>query len=191
MVTIESIRCILWDFYNLIQGKEMLNLILISIGLGTFSVALFTFLSIITDWFKRKIPLEFGFLLDNTTSTLLNLSSGDPAKPIFLRFHNTSKTTLTGIVLDIRIIRPLGLSGTDHALTTYTPGKTIHGRVPDNAFYHIRHSELVLFGNDKLEIRIELNTAGLTPGTYKIESTAYSSEQDFKYKMIELIIKVT
>lgn len=84
----------------------------------------------------------------------------------------------------------MSLSGTDHALT-YIPGKTITGRAPDNSFYHIRHSELVLFGNDKLDIRIELNTAGLIPGTYKIESTAYLSEQDYKYKKIELIIKVT
>ena len=190
MITLESTRCIVWNFYNLIQEKEMLNLILILIGLGTFSVALFTFLSIITDCFKRKIPLEFGFLLDNATTTQLNLSSGDPAKPIFLRFHNTSKTTLTGIVLDIRVMRPLSISGTDHALT-YIPGKTIHGKPPGNAFYHIRYSELVLFGNDKLDIKIELNTTRLTPGTYKIESTAYSSEQDFKYKKIELIIKVT
>lgn len=158
--------------------------------MATFSVALFTFLSTITDWFKRKIPLTFGFLLDGAITSQLNLSSGDQAKPIYLRFHNTSKTTLTGIVLDIRIIRPLSLSGTERALT-YIPGKTIHGRPSDNAFYHIRHSELVLFGNDKLDTRIELNTAGLTPGIYKIKSTAYSSEQDFKYKKIELVIKVT
>ena len=167
----------------------MLNLILILIGLGTFSVALFTFLSIITEWFKRKIPLEFGFLLDNATTTQLNISSGDPSKPIFLRFHNTSKTTLTGVVLDIRIIRPLRLSS--GRAVTYIPGKTIHGRSPGNAFYHIRHSELVLFGNDTLDFRIMLNTSGLTPGTYRIESAAYSSEQNFKYKKIELIINVT
>ena len=106
-----------------VNDNTMENIILIIVATCTLCVALLTLLASITDWFKRKIPIKFGFLYNNQVVPKIELASGDPAKPIFIRFYNLSKTTLTGIVIDIRFLKPISLSGTGNALT-YIPGKT-------------------------------------------------------------------
>jgi hypothetical protein len=159
------------------------------LGVGTFLVATLAFLAMITDLFKKRIPISYGFLLNEQTVNELDLSTGDEAKPIFLRFRNIGETTLTGVILDIRFLKPIVLSATKTALT-YFPGKIIHGRTEDESYYWIRHSELVILGKDKLDFRVELNTKGQSPGTYKVIITIYSTQQAYKLKKSELLIKM-
>ena len=168
----------------------MVDTLLVAIGAGTLVVAVLTLLASVTDWFKRVIPIQYGFLVDNTIVGDLALSTGDPAKPILLRFHNSGQTTLTGVVLDIRFLRPLTLSGTQTALS-FLPGKTTHGRTPDESYYLIRYSELEVVGKDNLDFRVELDTTGKSPGTYRVLVTAYSTQQDYKYKKLELTMRMT
>lgn len=167
----------------------MVNIILIILGASTLLVATLAFLATITDWFKKRIPIDYGFLLDKKIVNELSLSTGDEAKPIFLRFHNVGETTLTGVILDIRFLKPIGLSGTQAALT-FIPGKTIHGRTEDKSYYLLRYSELEMVAKDKLDFRVELNTKGKSPGTYKVLVTIYSTQHDYKYKKSELLIKM-
>jgi hypothetical protein len=168
----------------------MADIVPIVLGAGTLAVAALTFLASVTNWFKRSIPIEYGFLVDDSIVKNLNLSTGDPAKPINLRFHNSAQTTLTGVVLDIRFLHPLALSGTQTALS-FMPGKTTHARTADGSYYLIRYSELEMVGQDKLDFRVELNTQGKSPGTYKVLVTAYSTQQDYKYKKSDLFIRMT
>lgn len=162
---------------------------LIVISTSTLLIALLTFLSSITSWFKRTIPIQFGFLLNDQNVDKLDIATGDPAKTIILRFHNQGKTTLTGIILDMRFLSPLALSGTGKALS-YIPGKTQHGRTSDGSYYLIRHSELELVGDDNLDLRVELNTRGKNPGTYKVIVTVYSTQQEFEFKKAELSLEI-
>ena len=166
-----------------------MTVIVIIIGVATLTVAIFTFLASVTSWFKRGIPVEFGFLIDDKIMQRIELSTGDPAKPLFLRFRNVSKSTLTGIVMDLRFYRPLTLSGTEQALSVI-PGKTTHGRPPDNRYYHIRYSELEMPGDESMDFRIELSTEKKTPGTYRVCVTVYSIQQDYKYKKTDLSIQM-
>lgn len=160
---------------------------LIIIAGATFVVALLAFLASVTPWFKQTIPIQFGFLMDDKIVQQMELSTGDPTKPIFLRFHNSGKGTLTGVVLDIRFYRPLSLSATGQALS-FIPGKTTHGRTPDKSYYLIRYSELEMVGDEDMDFRVELNTQNQTPGTYNVGITAYSTQRDQKYKKSELSI---
>jgi len=120
------------------------------------------------------------------------LSTGDQAKQILFRFRNLSKLTLTGVVLDMRFQRPLTLSGTDRAVSVI-PGKTKHGRVrvPGNTYYYILHSELDILGEDSFDYGVELDTKGQAPGTYTVLITAYTTQQDYKYKRFKLSIEMT
>ncbi len=165
----------------------MVNVILVLLGAGTLLVALLTFLATVTDWLKSRIPIACGFLLNEKMVSELSLSTGDEAKPVFLRFHNKGETTLTGVVLDIRLLKPIVLSGTEKALT-FIPGKTIHGRTENKGYYLIRYSELEMVGGDNLDSRVELNTKGQSPGTYKVLVTAYSTQNDYKLRRSELMI---
>jgi len=167
----------------------MTDFILIIIGIATFTVALLAFLSSVTSWFKQGIPVEFGFLIDDKIVQYLELATGDPAKPLILRFRNIGKSTLTGIVIDLRFYRPLTLSGTEQALSVI-PGKTIHGRPPDNRYYHIRYSELEMPGDESMDFRVELSTEKKVPGTYRVCATVYSTQQDYKYKKVDLSIQL-
>ena len=160
---------------------------LIVLTAATFIVVLLTLFALITPWFKQGIPIQLGFLIDNRIVEQVELSTGDEAKPVILRFHNRGKGTLTGLVLDIRFHRPLALSGTGEALNVI-PGKTIHGRPPDNSYYLIRYTELEMVGHQDMDFRVELNTQNKTPGTYKVGVTAYSTRLDYKYKKVELSI---
>lgn len=161
----------------------------IFIGGATFIVALLAFLASVTSWFERTIPIKFGFLVNGRIVQQIELSTGDPAKPILLRFCNFGKGILTGVVLDMRFYRPLGLSGTGQALT-FIPGKTTHGQIPDNSYYLIRHSELEMVGHQNMDFRVELNTQNMTPGTYKVGVIVYSTQQHYKYKKAELSISM-
>jgi hypothetical protein len=164
-----------------------MELIIVILTGGTFVVASLAFLSRVTDWLKKTIPVSFGFLLNEQITTELVLATGDPAKPVSLRFHNSGKTTLTGVVLDIRFLKPIVLSATSRAIT-YIPGKTMHGRTSDGSFYHYQHSELVIAGHDSMDFRVELNTEGQSPGTYQVMVTIYSTQQAYKYKKSTLSI---
>ncbi len=153
----------------------------------TFLTAALTLMAATTDTFKRKIPIDFGFLLDGKIKNRIEVSTGDPAKNMPLRVRNIKRSILTGIVLDIRFFRPLFLSSTDKALT-YFPGKTIHGKAADNSYYHILHTELNIPGHRHVDFNVELNTEGKTPGTYNIGVYAYSTQHDYKFKELNLSI---
>ena len=166
------------------------SVVIIILAGGTLIVALLTFLASITDLFKKSIPIDYGFLFDGETVDKLGLSTGDPAKPVVLRFRNSSKCTLTGVVLDMRFHRPLRLSATNRALAVI-PGKTEHAKAQDNSYYHIRISELEMFGEENFDYRVELDTKGINPGTYRISVTAYSTQQNYKYKKCDLVVDMS
>ena len=108
-------------------------------------------------------------------------------RTLIFRVQNTKKSTLTGIILDIRIFRPLYLSSTNSALS-YFPGNTIHGRAADNSYYHILHTNLNIPGHRYTDFKIEIDTKGKTPGTYPIGIYAYSDQQDYKFKELNLSV---
>lgn len=160
------------------------------IPVGALIMTVLIFLASVTDWFKKSIPVKFGFLVDGSIVTNLSLSSGDPEKPIFLRFCNRGRITLVGLIFNIQFLHPLSLSGSSSALSLI-PGKTVHGRVSDRSYYLIRYSDIELVGLGKKDFRIELNTKGKTPGTYKVLITVYSTQKDYEFKKIELSIEIT
>ena len=163
------------------------NIAIIVIGIATFVTALATFLNSVFDWFRRRLPVRFGFLLNDKIVDQLQVASGDPAKPIHLRLHNFSKTTLTGVVLDMRFLRPLALSATDKALSII-PGKTAHGHIEAENHYWIRHSDLVIPGDDHLNFGVELNTKGISPGTYRVLVKMFTTMEIYKIRETELKI---
>lgn len=163
---------------------------LLLVTIGTFLAAVLTFLATVTDWFKHEIPVEFGFLLNDSIVDNLDLSSGDAAKPISLRFRNTGSTTLAGLVLNMEFMEPISLSGTDSALTL-VPGKTVHGRIKDQNYYLIRYEDIMLLGQRQLDFRVELNTRNKSPGISKVLVSVYSTQSHYKFKKIELSIHMS
>ena len=140
---------------------------LLFVASGTFLLAGLTFLSFTTDWFKRKIPVEFGFIFNDSIANKLSLSSGDAAKPISLRFRNSGRTTLLGLVFNIELLEPISISGSNSAITEF-PGKTIHGRFTDQGYYLIRYEDVLLLGQGQLDFRVELNTRDKSPGVHRV-----------------------
>ena len=175
--------------------QTMTDYITTIIAAATLVCAVFTLLAIVTDWFKRRIPLEYGFFRDDKIVTELKVSTGDPAKRILLRFHNSSKTTLVGVILDVRFLAPLVLSATQSAIVVpiddKDPNPPKHGRLADERCYWIRCSEVSMLGDANWDLRVELNTQVITPGTYKVRITVYSTQQNYKYKQSELMITIT
>lgn len=172
------------------SGISISNIIMWFIYVGTFIVALLAFLAQVTNWFKPSIPIDFGFLVDNKIQKNLELATGDAAKPIILRCHNNSQMTIRGLVIDIQFLKPLALSGTGTALTVPTTGTLIHGRSEDKSFYLISYSGLDLLGEGNLDFRVELNTTDQTPGTSTVQVRINSIRQDYKYKKLNLSIKM-
>jgi len=164
--------------------------ILLLVSIGTCVAAVLTFLASVTDWLKREIPVEFGFLSNDSIVHKLGLSSGDSAKPISLRFRNTGRTTLAGLVFNIEFMDSISLSGTDRALTL-VPGKTVHGRVADQKYYLIRYEDIMLLGQHQLDFRVELNTKDKSPGTSRVIVTVHSTQSHYKFKKAELSIQMS
>lgn len=161
--------------------------VIIILASFTLITAILTFLAQITGIFKKQIPLEYGFLVNDQIKSSLEVATGDPAKNIHLRFRNSKKNTLTGVVTDIHFIRPLSLSATKEALTIIE-GKTFHGKTDDNPYYQITHTELNIAGHQHMDFRVQLNTKGKSPGNYTVKVTAYSTQQDYKFKESDLTI---
>lgn len=175
----------LWDRW----GTEV-NTALLIVSTGTFVVALLTLLAAVTGWLKRKVPVDCGFLMDGSMVTDLKVSTGDSAKPVVIRLRNKSKTTVTGLVVDMRFLQPLSLSATSTALSL-PPGNTEHGRVPDGSYYLVRRTDFDLSPEETLDFRVELNMSGLTPGTARVQVTVYSTQQDYKYRKSSLILHIS
>lgn len=167
-----------------------MTVILLLVAIATFVAAALTFLASVTDWFKREIPVEFGFLFNDSIVNKLDLSSGDAAKPISLRFCNTGRTTLAGLVFNMEFMEPISLSGTDKTLTL-VPGKTVHGRIPDQNYYLIRYEDIMLLGQRQLDFRVELNTKDKSPGIFQVFVTVYSTQSHHKFKKAELSIHMS
>ncbi len=156
-----------------------------------FILGALSFLGKFTDWFKREVPLDFGFLSNDKIVDVLSISTGDPAKLITFRFRNESKITLTGVTLEIRIFRPLVLSPTGSAIRDIDSGRTKHGREKGNKYYYIIHSDLVIGGHYGIEKRVELNTQNITPGIYKVEILAFTTLQSYKYSRKRLSLNIS
>ena len=163
---------------------------LLVVAIGTFVVAPLALLASTTSLLKRRVPVECGFLLDKAIQPQLNVSTGDSAKPITIRLRNRASTTLTGLIFDARFLDPLVLSGTSSALVLPL-GDNVHGRVADGSYYLIRHSGFNLAPEEHLDFRIELNLAGASPGTGHVEVTVYSTQQDYKYRKLDLPVHIT
>jgi hypothetical protein len=190
-------------------------------AIATLIVAVFTLLASTTSWFKPTIPIQFGFLVDGEINKQIDLSTGDKAKAIFLRFLNSEKATLTGVVLSIRFYRPLALSGTKHAIE-FIPGETFYyggpsswkgwaildgntvtkettgygkssfrGPALDNRFYKIQPPELVMGGDEYVDVKVELNTQNMIAGkTYWVDVTINPRQPDYKQKQALLSISM-
>ena len=167
-----------------------MEITILSIAIATFLVAMLAFLASVTDLFKKLIPVEIGLYSDQKLMEELALSSGDSAKPLILQLKNNSKLTLTGVVLELKLMRPLSLSGTETALTSI-PGKTVHGRFNEAGYYLIRYSDLELRGQELIDFKIELNTNEKNPDTYFIRSTVFSTQKEYKIKEVELRVKIS
>ncbi len=165
----------------------MADFILIILSCLILVVGILTLLATTRGWLKKTIPIDSGFLIDNRIVSELKISTGDPAKKIRLRFKNTSRYTLTGVVFDMRFHRPLTLSATKKALMVI-PGKTEHGASQDNSYYLIRLSELAIVGEGFLDYYVELNTEGKHPGKYKVSVAIYTTQQTYEYKRYELFV---
>jgi hypothetical protein len=70
------------------------------------------------------------------------------------------------------------------------PADTIDFSTPDASRYSLVLG-LEMVGRDDLDCRVELNTKGQSPGTYKTIVTIYSTQQDYKLRRSELTIKMT
>ncbi len=153
----------------------------------TFVIVLASFLAMITDLFKRKSPIEVGFLFNGSINSNLRISTGDPAKKVYFRFKNTSKIALTNIFIDIRLLKPLALSGTKSAIESIE-GSTTHGRSADKSFYHILHSNLDFFGQKEIDLGIELNTKGKPVGRSEVLVEVNTTNQNYKPKKSKLYL---
>jgi hypothetical protein len=187
---------------NVENSIPWLTIIIIIIAALTLIVASLSFYSNISPTFSRRaIPIDFGFLPENSDRMVesLTVSSGDEAKPINFRYLNKSKSTLVDVVIDQKIKRSLALSGTERALTAEIQrdlngniiNKVEHGDNPERGYYQIKHIDLLFSGKEEKDFLIELNTKGKTPGDYEIETTCYSKSQNFKHKKLKLKIKIT
>lgn len=172
-----------------IAGADV-EIVLLIVAVGTLIVALLTFTAAVTGWFKRTVPVECGFLRDDVLVGDLAVSTGDNAKPVVIRLRNKAKTTLAGLVVELRFLRPLSLSSTNHALAL-PPGTHAFGRVEDGSYYVIRHSDFDLAPEERLDYRVELDLTGVSPGTGRVPVTIYSVQQDYKYLKKELTLRIT
>jgi hypothetical protein len=145
-----------------------------------------------TDWFKCEIPIEFGFLLNDKIVSELSIPVGHPIEPIIFRFRNHKRITLTGVSYEIRIYRPLKLSSTGQAIryTNIIGDKLMHGPSEENKCYWIHQSKLDIGGHRAVNLRVELNTGNITPGTYRIEIDCHTTLREYKYKRETLSLKI-
>ena len=160
----------------------------------TFVVSFLTLIVLIlssrTDLLKRTIPIEFGFLHKGKIVKKKEINTGDPAKPIEFRLKNKSETTLNGVVLDIRFLRPLALSGSEQAMILpngVTKDNINTGPFKDK-FYLLNISDLKILGDGEKDLKIEFNTRNITPDIYQIEIKIDSTQQDYKCKKTTLSI---
>lgn len=161
-----------------------------AIAIIAFATLVVAFITLLNSIIQRTIPVEFGFLYNDAIVKSLVLSSGDEAKPIKLRFRNTSSTTLIGLVFNIEFLDPIRLSGTGSALTVI-PGQTEHGRVEDQSYYLIRYRDILLPGKQEIDFRVEIDTRNQSPGNSIIVVTVYSTQADFKFKKTELTMRIS
>jgi hypothetical protein len=157
---------------------------------ATLVVALLSLLANTTDWFRRRVPIACGFVRDDELTRELHVSTGDPAKVIVFGFQNQSKSTLADLVLEVRLLEPLSISGTNHAIDTI-PEKTEHWRDYEDRHYLIRHWDVLIFAGGRLQFRAEVNTQTLSPGTYKIAISVSSRDRDLKTRREFLTLHVT
>ena len=172
---------------EIIQIQKITLIVTILVLITSILTIIITTVVLRTDFLKTKIPIKFGFFINNEIVNKLEIVSGDPAKRIPFKIHNTSKTTITGVILDIRFLQPLALSGTDSALTEIQD-HTMHGRSSDKSFYLINYSDFKILGDGQFNIFVELNTNNISPGTYIIEVRIDTIQKDYKYKKFTLFI---
>lgn len=157
--------------------------------IATLIVAFLTLLASTTSIFKRRIPVNYGFVYDNKIVDSLNISSGDPEKPIGFRIENRKSHTLTDLIIDIKILRPLSLSATKSALAMF--GQTRHGPSKNNEYYSIRYFDILLYAKQEIDFTIELNTTKKKPGSYLISTSIYSKNDKYRFKNFILNIKIS
>ena len=151
-----------------------------------FTVLLF--INSITSWFKKKVPIKFGFIYNDHIVDTLEVNSGDSEKVIQFRFLNTTESTIKDIIIEFKMIRPLSLSGSNHALTVSS--NTKHGPSKGNMYYLIEYSDLIFLGKKYKDFKVELNTKGKSPGDYRIAVNVYSKSDKFKLISKDLILNI-
>jgi chaperonin GroEL (HSP60 family) len=126
--------------------------------------------------------------VDKDNTIIIN-GSGDPEKPIGFRIENRKSHTLTNLIIDIKILRPLSLSGTESALTMF--GEIRHGPSKNNEYYSIRYFDILLYAKQGIDFTIELNTTKKKPGHYLISTSIYSTNDKYRFKNFLLNIKIS
>jgi hypothetical protein len=161
--------------------KEAGHMEVVSVFLSAVAVVV-AILAATTDVFKRKVSIGFGFLHNDQIKDKIEVSTGDPAKKLVFRFQNNSEFVLSGIIIDMRFMNPIALSGTASAVSQLVGnrGATYHHRVPDQSYYLINHSAVVLLGEEHFDYPMEINTHEKAPGEYSIEIRIFSTKGDRK-----------
>ncbi|MBC8489506.1 MAG: hypothetical protein H8D45_26100 [Bacteroidetes bacterium] len=137
--------------------------------------------------FKKKVPIKFGFKINDQIVSKMEVTSGDPEKRIIISFKNKERFALTSIVFDIKFHRPLSLSGTDHALTIM---KNRTSTESSDKYYKITYFDIPIYPDEPRDIPTELNTKGKVPGDYKISVSVVSTNDKYKKKKKDLILSI-
>ncbi len=150
----------------------------------TLIISYLIFANSTTSWFKPEIPVDFGFWVDEKLKKKIIVSSGDPEKRLILRFINKRSNTISNVVIDIKFIRPLALSGTNTALTV-VEGHT--KRISNDKYYNLTYLNIPFYPNEKREFPTEINT-NKKFGKHKVLVSIFSTND--KYKVKKKVLKI-
>lgn len=161
-------------------------MLLLIITFVTLLITYLIFANSITYWFKPKIPIKFGFKINNQILNKLEVQSGDPNKRIILHFKNKESITLSNIVIDIKFHRPLSLSGSNTAITII-PDHTSKNR--SEKYYNLTYYDIPFYPEDTRDFPTEIDTDRKL-GKYKISVLLYSINDKYKKKKKDLILSI-
>ena len=161
-------------------------MLLLIISFVTLIITYFIFANSISNWFKPEIPVDLGFWVDEKLKKRIIVSSGDPEKRLVLRFINKRSNTISNVVIDIKFIRPLALSGTNTALTV-VEGHT--NRTRSDKYYNLTYLNIPFYPNEKRDFPTEINTDKKF-GKHKVLVSIFSTNDKYKVKKKVLRINI-
>jgi hypothetical protein len=153
----------------------------------TLIFTILIFLNSTTSLLKRKIPLKFGFKINDQIMNKIVVSSGDPAKRIVIRFENKESYALANFIFDIKFHEPLSVPDTKDAL--YIIEKHTSTESSDK-YYKIAYFDIPIYPDSPCDIPTLINTNNKELGDYKITVSAVSINDKYKKKKKDLILTI-